>query len=268
MFPTSFYCYYNTKLVALTSFKGIVSRFWMVLVGFLDGMFGGMFWAKPVTMGLPCWAQNIPLYVGTCEINRKFNNDRRVSLQVLLQCMFSLKHTLKIHIKLGVSKQVLDPYEEHHHNNTTTPYNTKIALMIQISTVAKSRHPATTKIDLCTHKICQPLQPNDTTTIAKQNERPTITTMMIPTPTTVPHHNHNIQCCVGHWRDLPPEILQAMLDLNTDIASLTGAKLCKQKYAQYRCGYTDFTSDDPSTRQSGIALVWRSELVYYTLKSM
>ena len=41
--------------------------------------------------------------VGTCKINCKFNNDRRVSPQVLLQCMFSLKHTLKIHFELGVS---------------------------------------------------------------------------------------------------------------------------------------------------------------------
>jgi len=62
--------------------------------------------------------------VGTCEINRKFSDDRRVSPQVLLQCMFSLKHTLKIHIELGVSSfvawaflivvNIVIPFDDYH----------------------------------------------------------------------------------------------------------------------------------------------------------
>ncbi len=40
-----------------------IFEFWMVLAQLSDSMFGGMFWARPVTAHLPGLAQNIPLWV-------------------------------------------------------------------------------------------------------------------------------------------------------------------------------------------------------------
>jgi len=62
------------------------------------------------------------------------------------------------------------------------------------------------------------------------------------------------------------EVLWAMSDLNTDIAILTEAKLCKR--AQHGSGYSVFALGAPSASQGGVALVWQLKLAHWTLESM
>jgi len=87
--------------------------------------------------------------------------------------------------------------------------------------------------------------------------------------TTMPSHitmaTYNVVCTHG------PKLLmalRAMADINTDIALLMETKLCDEWYTKKGHGYTVFETQEASTQQGGVALVWQTAATHWTLEGM
>jgi len=63
-------------------------------------------------------------------------------------------------------------------------------------------------------------------------------------------------------------VLQAMVDINTDIALLTETKLCNDRHTRQGHGYSVFATNAASTQQGGVALVWKMAGMHWTLEGM
>jgi len=84
-------------------------------------------------------------------------------------------------------------------------------------------------------------------------------------PTNITMTTYNVVCTYS------PKLLMAlwaMVDINIDIALLMETKLCNEWYAKKGHGYTIFVTQVPSTQQGGVALVWRTTGMHWTLEGM
>jgi len=100
--------------------------------------------------------------------------------------------------------------------------------------------------------------------LSDHNMVPT-STMMTTMPTHIMMATYNVVSAHG------PKLLmalQAMADINTNIALHMEMKLCDEQYAKRGHGYTLFATQASSTTQGSLALVWQTATTHWTLEGM